>query len=478
MIRSPSFVSMLRKTNYWIVLLALVAGSLVATVIPPLQSPDEADHIKRAYLLGSGIIILDAPPGLPSGGMIDTGLLEYLDFYHLTLGNHRDRRLTLSEAERLHKIRWTGQYAYSPAPGTGYYFPLVYLPQTIGLKIGEQFGMSIDTSYELARFLSLCFVIAALALAFSLFPTNPLVLALLVLPMSVFQFASASLDGASTALSVLSIAAFLRISQERERAASWLFYMLSLLILLLATSRVNLAPLLALVFVSVFYTRRKGYFLVFAISTLLALAWTLVAVKTTVDPRGATGAPTLTIVDFYLQHPFAFPRTLFATLSNVDIANFYVKSFLGILGYLDSHFSENQYWFMWLCLGLTALLSISMRHWSLYWRPAALLLGCAAASVLIVFFALLITWNPHPAQIIQGVQGRYFLIPSLMVAYAIAADLKVDEGAARKLALALVFGLGAFTVFNLPPLVIKRYYLAVEQAPAVPIPPPAEATPN
>ena len=42
------------------------------------------------------------------------------------------------------------------------------------------------------------------------------------------------------------------------------------------------------------------------------------------------------------------------------------------------------------------------------------LLALALASAALVFLALLVTWTPHPAALVQGVQGRYFIVPALL----------------------------------------------------------------
>jgi uncharacterized membrane protein len=43
-------------------------------------------------------------------------------------------------------------------------------------------------------------------------------------------------------------------------------------------------------------------------------------------------------------------------------------------------------------------------------------------SAILVFVAMLTTWTPAEASIIEGVQGRYFTVPALMVAYALTVS--------------------------------------------------------
>ena len=60
-------------------------------------------------------------------------------------------------------------------------------------------------------------------------------------------------------------------------------------------------------------------------------------------------------------------------------------------------------------------------------------------------------------------QGRYFLIPVMMLAYAISGNLKINEGVARKIALVFLAGFVIFTVTSTSKLLIARYYLPLQQ---------------
>ena len=55
----------------WILTLAMIGfiSFILSALIPSFMSPDEVDHLKRAYWLSQGKILLDTPPGQSSGGM-------------------------------------------------------------------------------------------------------------------------------------------------------------------------------------------------------------------------------------------------------------------------------------------------------------------------------------------------------------------------------------------------------------------------
>ena len=54
----------------------LLLVQAMSYLIPPFQSPDEFNHLKRAYLLSKGDIFLKSKDH-PTGGNSDPGLLDY-----------------------------------------------------------------------------------------------------------------------------------------------------------------------------------------------------------------------------------------------------------------------------------------------------------------------------------------------------------------------------------------------------------------
>ena len=154
-------------------LLLLVIGVVISTLIPPFQSPDEFHHIVRSYLFTKGQIILKTQkdqPGQPVGGEIDKGLMDY----NLAFGGinyNRDKKMTKEKEFEVSSIKWSGKNLFWPIPNMAYYFPLAYAPQAFGLGIGRGLGLSLNSSYRLARFFVLFFSLATLTLAFIIFPT-------------------------------------------------------------------------------------------------------------------------------------------------------------------------------------------------------------------------------------------------------------------------------------------------------------------
>jgi uncharacterized membrane protein len=443
-IRTRSSRLLNRRTQ--LIACLIFIGTMLSSIIPPFQSPDEFDHIKRAYLLSKGQLTLVSPPNSSSGGYIDNGLLQYMDgFTHLPFEEkHTVARETIEHARQ---SRWQHTANFSIAPGTGYYFPLVYLPQAAGLLIGQALDLSVDLSYRLARLLALSATLGLLFFAVRIYPTNFLTLSLLALPMTVFQMVSATLDGTTTALAILCLSLFMRACDRSMAYPRWMSWLLGAALLLLVNSRTHLLPLLALPLVIYFFRKRALDLALCAGLTVAALAW-----------RVARSSSLGEIVGYYLGRPLAFPSVLWATLMDSETRQMYQQTFIGKLGWLDLQFQD---WFYNLSLLFCAAMAALSVQWSTLrqdWRVRICLVACAAASLLLVFFLLLVTWSKHPAALIEGVQGRYFLVPCILLAYALKGQATLVSGNRRIMGLSLLYLYLLMLSIVLPQELIYRYF--------------------
>ena len=447
---------------------------LLSTVIPPFQSPDEFEHITRAYLLGNGDIVLKAPAGQSSGGMIDAGLARYMDAYS-SLPFNPTKKLAAPEIEAAKTIQWQGLKEYRPALGMAYYFPGIYVVHALGLKVGEYLNLSVDASYQLTRVLLFIAIGLILYYSFSLYAPSYLTLALLMIPMSIFQFSSASLDGLATAIAIFIISAVLKILDTTDnwslntttnaQPSGWrvtqaqLFYFAVFAYLLLATSRLQAMSMLVLVAAAAYALKHRRYFLTTGFAAVAVILWQIVIIKTIVDGRVALGASSSTIILYYLNQPAAFFSVLQNTLTNTDVLRGYFSSFFGMLGWLDTPFKGKEYIYL-LCI--TVSIGACSIDYQKLTKPKVLkttvLALTAVGSLAAIFLALLVTWTPHPAQVIDGVVGRYLLIPALLLSYGVTA-LKSHAGSlAHVIGGALLCVLGAYSTLITYELLINRYY--------------------
>lgn len=446
------------RTNLVFVTLLFVICNFLSTFIPSFQSPDEFEHVTRAYLFGKGVIVLDAPKDEVSGGRIDSGLARYMDiFSHLPF--NPDRKISDSEIAASKQIEWTGTTEFKRAPGMAFYFPAIYSIHALGLLVGEHLNLSIHATYKLTRILLLFAICGILYFSFQLYQPSYLVMALLVIPMSLFQLSSASLDGIATAVSIFIISAFLYIARNKEQSETWLFYALLIAWFLVASSRIQQFSLILLVASCGYFMRKPRYFFLTFLAALLVIIWQIIAVSTSVDGRVKLGAPTSVIVSWYLLNPWDFVVVMKTTLSSLETWRSYLSSFFGMLGWLDTPFVGKEYIYLLAFMSLIALCSMTIRNLDILIEARLLLVICSIGSILLIYFALLVTWTPHPAVVVHGVVGRYFLIPVIMLAYAFA-DVRVSANFKKQLcAFFLLILLSVFSVVNTSKLLDNRYFV-------------------
>lgn len=451
--------SILKKTPVLMTSVLVLFCFFLTALIPPLQSPDERDHLKRAYFLSQGQIFLKAQPHKLSGGLLDTGLLDYLNFSE-KYPFHPEIKVTQQDIVTSKSIPWSHQSIFAEAPGTGYYFPILYAPQAVGLTVGRWLGLSVDRSYMLSRLGTITAIGALLFVAFSLTTPTPLVLALLLLPMSLFQEAASSLDGVSTAMTILAISCFLRITQDRDKTTLSLLVLFAVSVTLVASCRQHALPMLGLIFLSAIYTRRRASLIAGMIASLFTVSWTVLSLKITVFklPLPTTSSSERAL--YYSLHPWSFFKILFHTLGQHSIQVEYVTTFLGRLGWLDTPLPGHAYALLTGCLVLLAVLSFPFTTLRTNWQARLSLICAALVSVLLIFFALLITWTDENPTLISGVQGRYFLIPALLFAYALHDNTKPDIASLRTYAsIAVLGGMFLFSSHEMIGVLLQRYYI-------------------
>jgi len=452
------------------VLVLLILGSLfrIAWLIPPIQSPDEFHHLYRAQMLSTGQWLLKPAPDHPGssmltkrsqvGGWVDPALLTYKDL-HWPLVLDPQREFSAEENATVASVRWAHSETFVKLPGAGYYFPLIYAPQATGLALGRWLDLSVDASYWFCRVLTTLTCFAILVFSLRIVSPPPLVWALLCLPMVVFQFLSPTIDGLSSAMSVLILSLFIKSCDLLQRPNKLLSWGLGLIILVVVASRTHLLAFLLIPFFIAWRHKSMRDFGVGVVVGLTAVAWIVFAIWSTHDGRVISRSATGSQLLHYLTNPWEFFQIFWATLTDADTFLHYERSFVGILGWLNVLLPQKAYLVLWSGLGICALLSIHLfykeRVICLSSRWLLILLGCLSA--ILVFFAMLTTWTPADASIIEGVQGRYFTVPALMVAYAFSVSQDKQQSSWPWVTHLSVFSFAAVSFSTLILALLARY---------------------
>ncbi|ACE84215.1 DUF2142 domain-containing protein [Cellvibrio japonicus] len=460
----PAIVDLLNKGHsssnvLLMVILFVVSTIFLSSLIPPFQSPDEQDHLKRAYLLSQGRISMITPEGQSTGGYIDESLSTYMGIFTVLPGKV-DSKLTREMLDDAKSLHWSKTEVFNSCPGVNYYFPAIYLPQTIGLWIGQLLDLSIHHSYYLARTLASISILILLWMAFRTLTPSPLTLGLLLMPLMLFQSVATSQDGIAVAMLILCVSIFVKLMDMYAVWNKTLYITFVVTLLVLVNSRLNLMPMLLMPLV-IAYRYRQNYLWWSAIAVvILAFIWVFYALMTTVDSRVSIGAKPSELLLHYIKHPIEYLSLVFDSISNSHLQHFYITSFVGVLGWLDASVGASVISSIYWILLILLFLSLAYTRAHLDWLPRATLLVVSLSSCLLVFFLLLITWTPHPAELISGVQGRYFWSSALLFSVATTRSIKSLPQILKIFSVLFLCVLAFISVTGTVGTVLDRYYLA------------------
>lgn len=444
-----------------IVLLTFAATVFcISCLIPPFQSPDEFEHIKRAYLLTKGEIILKTKKGQSTGGEIDSGLLEYMGHYEQYPFNP-SKKITADDTKAVSQIEWKNNEAFGPVYSIASYFPGLYFPQALGLLVGKKLNLTLAKSYYLSRFFAILAACILLFYSAYLFSPSPFVFAILFLSMSLYQYASASLDGVATSTFICILSIFFYTLLNREKSSGNLAVLMGFCIFLLTASRVHALPVLFLAFYSCYLTKNYKYLFAGILPAILTGFWLYFSIKNTYDSRIINTISSVEILQYYKTHIAEFFKVFFATYTNSDYLWFYVRSALGNLGWGDwpqGQFDRITYYSLGFMLLLIAYLSTSFAEIQKIKFIRIAFLSFGVMSIFIISISLLIGWTTHPAIYIEGIQGRYFHLPLLFLAYSIVnfKDISVTNKECFSYAVLFVFITFSFSITC--NLILQRYY--------------------
>ncbi|MES2611780.1 MAG: DUF2142 domain-containing protein [Pseudomonadota bacterium] len=408
----------------WFVLALLLAWGLTR-LIPAFQSPDENSHLLRADMIAHGQLTLrkDEPDEVGNqGGYVDRHFMAFVQSMSAISGHDRDPDASARQLMgRASQERWAHQDMFVNAAGTGYYSPFIYLPQALGLRIARTLDLSMRASYELTRMLAALTALGLITWAWRIFAPNPLVRALVLMPMAVFQILSPTIDGLSIALALLLASLFVAqcLSPRRETdfVQECALYACTFL---LVTSRTNLAPLLLLPLWLLARSFSGERLLAWLALCTACAGWTLYGLVTTADTRLVRAHSTLEILLLYARDPLGFARLVLHTLADPETGFFYAYSFVGMLGWLDASIPRGAMKTVWCGIALALVATVwATKYVRRDIAARSMLLLTGISSTVLIFLALAISWNDYPVAIISGVQGRYFIVPAVLLAVAV-----------------------------------------------------------
>lgn len=415
--------------EWYYLIVAIPFGIAFLFVTPPSQVPDEYSHLLRAYQLSEGRL-LPVKEGGSTGGNLPVALKDMMSPYW-RIAFYSDRRTSFASLLETRKVR------LDPAkrelmffPNTAVYPPLTYVPQAAALFIGRQFTSSALILLYLARAANLFAAAYVMFQAIRRTPVAKWIFTILALtPMAMFEAASLSSDALTNSLSFLIVSQALLLAFGPEDRIPFSSLM-TMAVMGIAIGQCKpgyfLIPASYLLIPVARMGNRAQYWRGFAIvmgaTALSVLAWSLFVRGTysPANPDPNAGIDAQRQLRLIFSEPEAFFTALEVTLAQTPN---YIRQFTGVLGFLDTSL---PFWILvieWLIM-LIVLVDNAAPRDLINRKQAFLSLAIAYLEISMITVAIYLTWERVGATTVIGIQGRYFIPLSPLVALALTRLLR------------------------------------------------------
>ena len=404
------------------VLLMLIFGTSFAILVPPNEVPDEGSHFARVYGIVNGNFTINRVR-IPEG--MNVLLSKYSNFF--SKGSKLDIDLYFKDFSVVEKN--LNSVEFYPAAS---YAPVLYLPQAIGLGLGELLKMSELGKFVLGRLFSvLLYTIIGYFILRTMSFAKRSFFVVLLMPMSVYLAASYSADAMQIMLTFLYIS--MVIFELNSQTLITLLRKVAFIVvglLLSLTKPVSLVIILLSCAIPLnrFKNRKDKFIFVSAqlgLGILFGFAWTKL-ISSNLNPSGYLPwqiSPAKQLA-FVLLNPFAFIKTIIATTN--QSFDFFLRSFVGDFGWLTTVLPEFVYFIFAVVLCL-ALFRDTRDRFVLTKSQKYIFLVVFLLYFMAVMISMYLFWTPVGKDVVLGVQGRYFIPVFPVLFYLIASSLNGEK---------------------------------------------------
>lgn len=432
-------------------LFASLAVLLLAITMPPMQNADEGAHVFRADQISHlGLLGVKLTSG-QIGGFVDSGLKK---LNTETASMHFQPSVKAPRAWYV-PLPW-GAPAPAGFPNTAIYPPPFYLPAAVMAASTRAAGIGLPHALVLMRIATGIASVAITACAIAIAGSAAIWLfTLATLPMSFALDAAISQDGPMLACTALSVALSIRLQKPGLPHPRLEFVAMCALLALVGMAR---PPYAAFALLPLAAPLPKAWRLAGAAAICACvLAWSAVAAPQMVLPVWPAGpvAPFKQLALLAL-HPWRVPLLAIRTWQADGGA--LSANFVAGLGWLDVDFPPFYISLAWGMLAWATLAAWCAGRGRFSIHGAALGLTAILAATGGVGLIQYLTWTAVGAPVIDGLQGRYFLAPAMLLAVPLARPITAPASITRWLAAPLL-ALPVLSIAITIHALILRYYL-------------------
>ncbi len=391
------------RIEYLFLVLYLVLEIMYMCVIPLSSTPDETEHMLRAY----GITLGDIVPGTNEKGEGGSYVPDNINYMWNRGGSTiKDMRDNLTMEANENRTFMT----YS---NTALYSPLTYAPQAAGILAGRLICNKPYVWAYMGRIFNMITVGILIFLSIRIAPVGKnIIFTLSMLPINMYECASLSGGALAYAVTVLIIAytlwlRYVKTGEMNRREKLWLY----LLLLFSASCKIVYVPFVLMAFiipVERFGDKKKYYFHIACASVMILLAsvgWVSISSRYLIEYT--TGVDSAAQAKFVLLHPLNYLQTIVNTI--MQVGEWIIRTFFaGALGYFDVGGS-----LVMILVSAINLIYVCVREKLSIAGDRKIVMSMLFISTVISCLLILtseyVQWTAYMNPSIDGLQGRYFL---------------------------------------------------------------------
>ncbi len=462
------------KPEVFFITLAAFFGIIIVFLVPPFQAPDEQSHFYRSFEISNLEIFpqkLNIDGHARYGSVLPTSLKQFESDVKSNIAGNPAAKFNL----KIYK-QYIGQ-KLDPAnktsiafEGAAVYSPIAYVPQVVGMSAGKLLGLSPLLIFWLGRIANLAFFILLSVIAIRLLPFAKWALVFVLMnPMTLFLAASLSGDALIIAAATLYTALVLKLASKKEMISKKeMVYAIILLCILALTKPTNIVFGLLLLLIPIkSFANKKAFFgflaIALGLSLLVLVAWNL-SVKDALQAVGAIQRQGLNInpiaqAHFILSNPITYIKDLvhnYVIITSGYSGSGVFWSYFGVFGWLDSSLPLWTVSLYMVGLLIAILYQIGRGVNLMVWQKIVLLISLLSLS-LITITALYANYTPVGQNIIDGIQGRYFIPFALVGTALFLGDKKILQISNKKMGVVAAIILSIVFIVTLAILALRYY---------------------
>ncbi|AKG36511.1 DUF2142 domain-containing protein [Paenibacillus durus] len=464
--------------------IGLIFGLLLVFLVPPLQSPDEDSHFKKAYLVSNMHFFPEVGPNGEIGNYISKSIVDFEDSLRYLIGNMDAKYSYKSQYFSSHLEVDKGQSVFIQY-STSQANPILFIPQSLGMFIlkvtvdNPLFGFNQSISpinyLYIGRVFNLIFYLVMCYFSLKIIPILKNALLLITLMPMTFSLASSlSYDCVIISTIFLFVAFVLRICIDTKITVIdrrlFLFFLI-FSIVIIQFKQVYYPLFLLTLFIPVTKFRNKKAKIIFISSMIAAgvislLLWSGLTNTLLHKAKAVSDNHSLDQIKFILHSPFQYAEILFNTFKSS--LKFYFVGFVGDLGWLDTNYP-----YLFLILYFAAIIISAFfdnTEFSVRIKLKVFSFTLSFIVIILIETALYAIWTSLDgmggvgAALVTGVQGRYFIPISITMLIIFKNNFSSQNKFINSLSNKISFLVPHFIVFSMILtilIILIRYWIPV-----------------